>query len=93
MPASGRDVPCASGGRIAGVPIVFEWNPGSGGILSARSSAGRAEIRQEAAHDLLSALPSTVVERLKKKRELRSVSVEVRQIGNSWAISGVRVSG
>jgi len=66
------------------------WNPGGGGILSAHSSAGKAEVRQQAANDLLNDLPSQFVEQLKKKKQMTKIRVEVKQMGNSWIICSVR---
>lgn len=70
---------------------LLEWDPGGGGILKVSSAQGRAEARQKNAESILNSLPDEARARIKKKRQIKPVSVEVQRLGNIWTIKSVTI--
>jgi CRISPR-associated protein Csm5 len=81
--------PAAKEVRAVWKNCLLQWDPGSGGILTARSGNDRAHARQESAAKLLESLPPDFASRLKKKRQLANVAVQVRRLGNTWIIDSI----
>lgn len=69
--------------------VTLFFRAGGGGGLQASGPLGKAEARQQDAHDLLSHLSEDKRRQLRKGKEVKDVTIEVLAIGTSWRIRKV----
>ena len=87
-------VPPATGGAMTGgsqtwPAATLKWNPGKGEITASFDGRTTAPIKGAATERLRAALGDELASKLKKKQELKGVSVEVQQQGNAFTLKGL----
>ena len=92
--SSGVNVQPAIGGAIAGgsqtwPAATLKLNPGKGEISASFEGKTTASIKGSVADKLRAALGEERASKLKKKQELKGVSVEVEQQGNAFTLKGL----
>ena len=92
--SSGVNVQLAIGGAIAGgsqtwPAATLKLNPGKGEITASFEGKTTAPVKGSVADKLRAALGEERASKLKKKQELKSVSVEVEQEGNVFTLKGL----
>ena len=92
--SSGVNVPPAIGGAIAGgsqtwPAATLKLNPGKGEITASFEGKSTAPVKGTDADKFRAALGEERAGRLKKKQELKGVSVEVEQQGNAIMLKGL----
>lgn len=68
---------------------TLKFNPATGEVTATRGGKSSAPLGKQKALDFLSALGAERAEKLKKKKELKSVSVKVRIMGNMIELIGL----
>jgi CRISPR-associated protein Csm5 len=70
--------------------VLLTWNPGSAVITALEPGGRKAEVRGIEVSGILEQLGPDRTERLKKKKELKGVSVTVEPLGNLWRLLEAR---
>lgn len=88
------NVPPARGGALAGgsqtwPAATLKLNPGKGEITASFDGKATAPIKGADADKFRAALGDELASKLKKRQELKGVSVEVQQQGNAFTLKGL----
>lgn len=91
---NGRNMPSIDGGlRAASLQTwpaaTLTWSPGKSEITASFESKKTAPIKGDTANTFLTALGEELTVKLKKKQELKGVSVEVEHQGNVFILKGL----
>ena len=78
-----------SGGSQTWRAATLKLNPGKGEITASFDGKSTAPIKGAAADRFRAALGDELAAKLKKKQELKGVSVEVQQQGNALMLKGL----